>query len=376
MGRPNVGDEEDFTRRVGEMLRRRWFTNDGPSVVELERLLAERLEVEECVVVCSGTTALRLMVRAADLSGEVLVPSFTFVATAHALAWEGLTPVFCDIDPVTWNLDSQACEDVVTPETKAVVGVHLFGRPCDVESLRAFAARHGLQVFYDAAHAFGCTHGGRPIGGFGRAEAFSFHSTKAFHTFEGGCVATNDVELANRVRLLRNFGFRGIDDVAGLGVNGKMPEVCAAMGLSNLACFDSLVEVNRQAFAAYRRGMAGTPGLRLRSYDDGQEQNWHYVVVEVDESSFGLRRDQVVQVLNAENVLARRYFYPGVHAMEPYRSRDPDAGSRLPATVAAGSRVLVLPSGQSLRTEAIDEVCSILRRASSQSGEIQRLLGR
>jgi dTDP-4-amino-4,6-dideoxygalactose transaminase len=186
VSQPNIGDREAFLARVDSMLDRRWFTNDGPYVAELERRLADRLRVKHCVVVCNGTVALQLAVRAAGLRGEVLLPSWTFIATAHALQWEGLTPVFCDIDARTWTLSPESCEAAITSRTAAILGVHLFGEPCEVMGLQAVARRHGLQLLFDAAHAFGCGYGGHPIGAFGAAEVFSFHATKAFHTFEGG----------------------------------------------------------------------------------------------------------------------------------------------------------------------------------------------
>jgi len=375
VGRPGVPGRAAFLERVEAMLARRWFTNDGPYVVELEERIARKVGVKHCVLVSSGTTALCLLASAARLEGEVIVPSFTFVATAHALEWMGIVPVFCDIDLETWNLDAAACEEAIGPRTRAILGVHVFGRPCDTAALGEVAERNGLPLFFDAAHAFGCTHGGREVGSFGAAEVFSFHATKAFHTFEGGAVTTNRDDLAAAIRLLRNFGFRGLDDVSALGINGKMPEVCAAMGLSNLGEFEATVAANRATFEAYREELAEVPGLEIRDYDAAERHNWHYAVLQVaDEEAFGLGRDALVRVLVAENVLARRYFSPGVHAMEPYRTRDPSAGNRLPRTVRVAARSLGLPAGAEVSRDQVERVCAIVRSASARSPEIRDAL--
>jgi dTDP-4-amino-4,6-dideoxygalactose transaminase len=376
VGRPSVRNREAFFRRAETILDGRWLTNNGPCVVELEERIAARVGVNHCVIVSSGTTALSLLARAAKLTGEVIVPSFTFVATAHALDWLGIVPVFCDIDADTWTLDASACEAAIGPSTSAIIGVHTFGRPCDVEALRVVADRHNLPLFFDAAHAFGCSHDGREIGSFGAAEVFSFHSTKVFHTFEGGAIATNDGALADELRLLRNFGFRGLDDVGGPGINGKMPEISAAMGLSNLEVFDLTVDANRATFQRYREHLAGIPGLLLRDHATEDRRNWHYVVVEVaDDEAFGLNRDALAHVLAAENVFARRYFFPGVHAMEPYLSRDPKAGERLSRTVCAAARSLVLPAGPEISPDHVERVCTVIRAAGAHAPAVLKALG-
>ena len=211
VGRPNLGGKESLLRYTGEIYDRGWLTNNGPLVQELESRIAARIGVEHCVAMCNGTVALEIAIRALGLDGEVIVPSYTFVATAHALHWQEITPVFADIDPATHNLDPDAVRRMITPRTSGIIGVHLWGRPAPVEALQAIADEHGLQLMFDAAHAFGCSAAGRRIGGFGRCEVLSFHATKVFNTFEGGAVATNDGELAQAMRLMRNFGFSGYD---------------------------------------------------------------------------------------------------------------------------------------------------------------------
>lgn len=371
VNRPNVGDRAVLHARMEEMLDRRWFTNGGPLVEELEGRLARYLGVRHCVLVCNGTMALELAFRALDLTGEVIVPSLTFVATAHALLWQGIEPVFCDIDPETWNLDPVACEALVTPRTTAIVGVHLWGRPCDTSGLAAVAERYGLRLLFDAAHAFGCTHEGKMIGGFGDAEVFSFHATKVFHTTEGGAVTTDDDDLAARLRLLRNFGFTDYDTVKALGTNAKMPEMSAAMGLTNLEHLDRFFAQNQRTYETYRQELEEAPGLRLLPYDARESHNRHYMVLEVDEAESGLARDHLLRILHAENVLARRYFYPGCHRSEPYVSRSPEVDRRLPYTNRATDRVLVLPGGAGVTSRQVRKVCSILRFAVSHAEPVR-----
>ncbi len=362
VGRPNIGDRADLFARIEGILDRRWLTNDGCQVRELEARLAEFLGVRHCIAVCNGTVALQVMAKACGLVGEVIVPSFTFVATAHSLEWQGVTPVFCDIDPLTHNIDPSKVEALITDKTSGILGVHVWGRGCDVEALESIAERHGLTLAFDAAHALACSHGGRMIGNFGAAECFSFHGTKFFNTFEGGAITTNDDEVAARCRLARNFGFDSPDHVVSVGINGKMNEVCAAMGLTNLEALSDFIDVNERNHRAYAVGLDGIAGVRLAEYPESERSNYQYVVIEIDETA-GLTRDEIQAVLLAENVLARRYFYPGCHAMEPYRSR-PMRGP-LTETERLSTRVLSLPTGTSVGPEDISVICDIVRAAMS-----------
>ena len=196
VGRPNIGNRGRLLERINDILDKRWLTNAGPYVQELEQRVAEIAGTRHCIAMCNGTVALEIAIRASGLRGEVIVPSMTFVATAHALQWQEITPVFCDIDPQTYNLDPHSVEKMITPRTTGIIGVHLFGRPCDIEALDRIARQHNLKLLYDAAHALGCSYHGRPIGSFGDAEMFSFHATKFLNTFEGGAIVTNDDGLA------------------------------------------------------------------------------------------------------------------------------------------------------------------------------------
>lgn len=367
VGRPNIGNRKALIERINDMLDRRWLTNNGPYVQELERRIADYLGVKHCIAMCNATVALEIAARALDFHGEVIIPSFTFIATAHALQWQEITPVFCDVDPTTHNIDAGKVEALITPRTTGIVGVHVWGRPCPVDALEEIARRRGLKLMFDAAHAFGCTYKGRMIGNFGQAEVFSFHATKFFNTFEGGAVVTNDDDLARKIRLMTNFGFAGYDNVIYVGTNGKMTEVCAAMGLTGLESLDDFIAANRRNYAAYQDGLRDIPGLRLISFDESERNNYQYMIVEVDETVAGISRDDLVRVLQAENVLARRYFYPGCHEMEPYRSYFPHAGLLLPETERLTQRVMSLPTGTAVGPEEIAEVCAILNLAVRES---------
>jgi dTDP-4-amino-4,6-dideoxygalactose transaminase len=373
VGRPNIGDRERLLERIGDILDRRWFTNDGPVVQELEGRICELTGVEHCVAMCNGTVALEIAIRALGLRGEVILPSYTFIATAHALKWQEINPVFCDIDSRTHNLDPGRVESLIGEQTTGIIGVHLWGRACDVEGLSRIAERHDLALIFDAAHACGCSHGGRMIGGFGRAEVFSFHATKFINSFEGGAVVTHDAALAERMRFMRNFGFAGYDNVVSVGTNGKMTEVCAAMGLTSIEALDEIVAANRANYEGYVRGLGPVAGLSLLAFDEVERNNYQYVVVQVDESEAGLSRDEVVELLFSEGVLARRYFHPGCHRMEAFRKLTPEP-PQLPATERVAARVLLLPNGTSVGGDEIATICALLDRAVSHAPAVRRRL--
>lgn len=363
VGRPNLGSKARLLEQIDGIYERAWLTNNGPLVQEFEHRLARRLEVRNCIVTCNGTSALEIASRGLELSGEVIVPSMTFVATAHALLWQGIQPVFCDIDPMTRTIDPEKIEALITSRTTGIIGVHLWGRSCDTEAIEGLANRHGLKVLYDAAHALGCRRDGRPIGGFGDAEVFSLHATKIINSFEGGVIATDDDDLASRLRLLINFGFDGLDRVTYLGSNGKMHEASAAMGITSLESLDHFIGVNNRNMDAYRRGLEGIHGVNLLTDSPRDETNDHYVVIEVDQAKSGLSRDGLMKVLHAENIFARRYFYPGCHRMEPYLSQNPRPRTDLPVTEFTAERVLCLPTGTSVTAGDIAVICEKIGEA-------------
>ncbi|MBE9052089.1 aminotransferase class I/II-fold pyridoxal phosphate-dependent enzyme [Nostocales cyanobacterium LEGE 11386] len=361
VGRPNIGNRDRLLDRINDMLDRRWLSNNGVFVQEFELQVAKYLGVKHCIAVCNGTIALELVIRALELKGEVIIPSFTFIATAHALQWQEITPVFCDVDPKTHTLNPWQLESLITPRTSGIIGVHVWGQPCDVETLTEVANKHHLKLMFDASHAFGCSHRGTMLGNFGTAEVFSFHATKFINTFEGGAIVTNDSELNQKLRLMKNFGFAGFDNVIYLGTNGKMSEISAAMGLTSLESLEEFIEVNRHNYLCYLEGLAGIPGVSLFPMNEAEKHNYQYVVLEIDEEQTQVSRDLLLKILHAENVIARRYFYPGCHRMEPYRSYFPHAGLLLPETEKLARRVLILPTGTATSKADVSKICQIIR---------------
>jgi len=374
VGQPNIGNRDSLINRINHILDRGWLTNNGSFVKEFECKVAQSCGVKHCIAMCNGTVALEIAVRALGMTGEVIVPSFTFVATAHCLQWQEITPVFCDISPETYTIDPVCIERLITPRTTGIIGVHLWGRPCETERIASIAKKHDLKLLFDASHAFGCTHQQKNIGGFGHAETFSFHATKFLNTFEGGAITTNDDRLAEKIRLMKNFGFKGMDKVIYLGTNGKMNEVCAAMGITSLESREEFISANRQNYHRYCSELSGLSGIRARTYDEDQKNNFQYVVVEIDKNKTILNRDQFMKILHAENVRARRYFYPGCHRMEPYRSFYPNAGLMLPETEKAAEKVLCLPTGTAVLPEDAQKICQIIRVAVENREQISKRL--
>lgn len=372
VGAPIVEPEtrERYHRLMEEVFERNWLTNDGPLARQLEEEIARLHAVRHCALVCNATIAQVLLLRALDLKGEVVLPSFTFVATAHACVWQGLVPVFCDVSPDSLMAGPAEVERALTSGTRAVIGVHLFGNVCDADGLAATCARRGLALVFDAAHAFGCARGERPIGGSGRAEILSFHATKAFSTFEGGAVLTNDRDLDARIRALRNFGFRGYDDVAWLGLNGKLSESAAALGLASLPVLEERRARCRTIYEAYRDRLGEIPGVRVLPVGKEGRSNYHYVPVLIDAEAFGISRDLLCRLLWAENVLARRYFHPGLHRMAAYAQSVPNLS--LPVTEAVSERILCLPSGFASPIATVERIVGLFREARARAQDLPR----
>ncbi len=374
VGRPNIPDRAGLFERFNSILSSGRLTNDGPLVREFERRVASHTGVKHCIATSSGTMALQILARALELTGEVILPSLTFIASAHALHWIGLQPVFADVDPGTWCIDPASVESLISPQTSAILGVHLWGRPCDQRALGRLTDLYGLKLLFDGAHAFGCSHGGVPVGNFGDAEVFSFHATKFVQAGEGGAIVTNDSGLADRARRLRNFGFTAVDTVSGPGINGRMNEFSAAVGLSSLDQIDRIRAVNQRNLYQYRDELAAVPGIHVMDFDPSETNNWQYVVLEIHESRSGIDRDLLARLLQAEGVLARRYFLPGCHRAEPYRLHARNSLSGLRNTDNILKRVLTLPNGLSISTSDVRAVCGLIQFAVRNAGEIQRQL--
>ena len=372
VGKPAVVNRNMLFERIDGILDRGWLTNNGPEVQAFEKKISEITGVKNCIAVCNATVGLEIAIRALGMRGEVILPSFTFVATAHSLQWQEITPVFCDIDPKTHTIDPKKILSLITPKTSGILATHVWGRPCQIDALTKIAKEHNLKLLFDAAHAFSNTFNGVPIGNFGDAEVFSFHATKFINTFEGGVIATNDDDLAERIRLMKNFGFKGLDNVIYLGTNGKMNEVSAAMGLVSLSSIDQLISHNKTNYKKYSDCLNGLPGISVASYNESDRNNYQYIVLEVEERLSGLSRDRLIDILHAENIRCRRYFYPGCHNMEPYRSYYPNANLLLRETEKLCSEVLLLPSGQAVDVEMIETISGIIKFCVENSEEINK----
>ncbi|MEZ5464436.1 MAG: DegT/DnrJ/EryC1/StrS family aminotransferase [Lysobacteraceae bacterium] len=371
--RPVQPNRQTLHEHLDAILDRNWYTNNGPLVRELELRLARQMQVRNCVLCSSATMGLELLSRTLNLTGEVIVPAFTFVATAHAFLSNGGNPVFCDIDAETMTMSPEHCAKLVGRNTRAICAVHLWGRPAKIAAFQAIADEYDIPLLFDAAHAFGVSIHGRPIGGFGRAEVFSFHATKLFHTMEGGAVTTNDDELADQIRQQRNFGFVGYDETDGPGTNAKMTEMSAAFGLSALDCFNETRERSREVYKRYQRLLAELPGMDLVEQYDNPTHHRQYVVALLDESAFGLTRDQLIESLHAENIIARRYFAPGCHRLQPYATRE--GGSPvLETTDRIVQRVIVLPGGAAITNAEIDLVVDRLTSIHRYAARIRTAL--
>lgn len=369
VGRPNLPDKEAFFRAVGDIWDSKILSNNGPFVLELEERFCDLAGTQHAVAVCNATLGLQLVARAMELKGEVILPSFTFIATPHAFTWEGLKTVFCDVDPQTHTLDPSCIEPLITDETCAIAGVHLWGNACNGNALGEIAKSNGIRLIFDAAHALGTKKESFDCD----AEVYSLHATKIVSGFEGGVIVTNSDLLAHKLRSLRNFGFAGYDDVRGLGTNAKMSEVAAAMAICGLDQLNGMVEKNRENFALYENALAEFEGIALQAPADRAHSHHQYVVVRVNESETGLNRDALMRALWAEGVRARRYFFPGCHRAEPYYWENRDCLGRLVVTEELCAEVLVLPTGTSVGEEEIESIACLMRTCLDASRRIVEL---
>lgn len=346
---------------------RHYYANHGPLVNELDRVLAETLQVEHAISVTNGTVALMLLAKALEISGEVIVPSFTFPATIQALVWAGLEPVFCDIDSETHTITAELVEKRITNKTVAVMGVHLWGRACEPESLSVLCEKYELKLLFDAAHAIGCKHKGRFIGSFGSGEVFSFHATKVLNGAEGGCITTNDANLADRLKTMRSFHPSETYTDVPLRFNAKMSEAQAALVLLSMKDLKKNIAANRARYQAYIIGLADIPGLTCIEYVE--VNNYQYIVIEVDDEVFGLSRDILVGVLKSENILCRKHFYPGVHNWPQYKLES----LLLENTDALCKKIMQLPNGQAASVNDVNKICQTICeiRGSRTSVELQ-----
>lgn len=360
VGQLYMPEWDDFEDTFRGIFSRHYYTNHGPLVCEMDERFAAHLGVRNAVCVTNGTVSLMVAAQAMNLKGEVIVPAFTFPATVQALYWAGLKPVFCDVDPHTHNINAELAAPLITDRTSAILGVHLWGRACDPDGLQSLCDMHDLSLFFDAAHAIDCKFGNKKIGGFGRVESFSFHATKVLNGAEGGCLTTNDDDLAACIRTARNFHLSETYAKVPVRINGKMSEAQAAMVLLGLKGIDKNIANNKMLFEAYRQQAAAWKGLRMVDTTGGEESNYQYGVFEVVPEKTLLSRDQMFYLLRAENVLARRYFYPGAHRNKPYDTLFPEYLETLPTTDHLSTHLLQLPIGAGVSPEQVEKISDLI----------------
>jgi dTDP-4-amino-4,6-dideoxygalactose transaminase len=359
--RPTMPALDEYTEYLRGIWDRRWLTNEGMLHQELERKLCDYLGVEHLSLFCNGTIALLVALQALRInSGDVITTPFTFPATAHVLYWNGIRPVFCDIDENTFNLDPTRIERLIGPDTKAILAVHVYGTPCDVEAIQAIADRHGLHVIYDAAHAFGVKYRGRSILEYGDLSMLSFHATKLFTTIEGGALISRNVAQQRRINSLKNFGIAGEEEVIGPGINGKMDEFQAAFGLLHLRQVTREIAHRAALTAIYRERLGGISGLKLLHDMEGVEPNYGYFAVQVDAREYGISRDDLFRVLRNCNIISRKYFYPLVSRASCYAALPSAEPGRLPVAERVASQVLCLPIYGTLGAETAHHICDVI----------------
>lgn len=362
---------ERYTEAFRGIFERQYYTNQGPLTRILEERLQTFLGVRHAICVTNATIGLMMAADALELTGKVVLPSFTFIASAHSLTWAGLEPVFCDVDPQTHQIDTRRAGDLIDGGVSAIMAVNLWGGATDVAALSALAESAGIQLYFDSAHSFGCRIDGRPMGRFGRLEVFSFHATKILNATEGGCICTDDDDLAARLRNIRSsYGAGGPVQVVRTA-NGRMSEAQAAIALMSLDDFEANRDNNERLFRRYEEGLRDIPGMRLVHPRGVSHTNFQYLVCEIDESHFGLSRDALVEALRAENVLARRYFYPGIHRCIPYDQELSRYHDRLPVTDRLCATCVQLPIGALVSPSAVDQICDFLSRVRLRAREIQ-----
>jgi dTDP-4-amino-4,6-dideoxygalactose transaminase len=364
LARPALADPDAVARSAQAILASGMLTN-GPTVRELEARAAGYLGVRHCIAVSSCTAGLMLVLRASGLSGDVVLPSFTFSATAHAVAWNGLRPKFADISPRDLLLDPEAAARSAGVRTSAILATHTYGTPCDVEALQELAGQNGIRLFFDAAHAFGSRRGADMIGGFGDAEVFSLSPTKVLIAAEGGIIATNDDDLAERCRIGRDYGNPGDYDTRFLGLNARMSELHAATALGSFEDLEERIAERNRLAERYRKAVDGLPGIDFPAVAEGDRSTYKDLTVLIDGEAFGMEADGVARALAAEGIQTRRYYSPPVHRQRAYRSLVP-ANGPLPVTDLVATRVLTLPLWTGMTDQQVDGVGHALARLAAR----------
>lgn len=364
--RPMLPPLEKYTELLAEVWDTGHLTNGGPQHDALEAALGRFLGTNNISLFNNGTIALITACQAMRLTGEVITTPFTFAATPHVLSWNNITPVFADIDPVTMNLDPRNIEPLINGRTSAILAVHVFGQPCDVYAIEKIAARHGLRVIYDGAHAFGARIDGRPVTDFGDATMLSFHATKLFHTAEGGAVVARDASVKTRIDLLKNFGIQDESTVLMPGINGKMNELQAALGLLTLEMVAEEQQRRSRVAAIYRERLADIAGLILPSAMEKNMSSYQYFPVRIREEACGVSRNRLVEGLRAFNIYARKYFYPLCSEYSCYRMLPSASSAYLPAAHRVADEIMCLPFYGALPDGSVHRICDVILFLLSQ----------
>jgi dTDP-4-amino-4,6-dideoxygalactose transaminase len=357
--RPFMPPLDEYCQGLEEIWRNKWLTNNGPVLQRYTKKMKNFLDVENTVMFNNGTLALQIGLQGLGISGEVITTPFTFVATTHALHWNKIRPVFCDIEPDHYTLDPEKVEAAITPWTTAILAVHVFGYPCNLDALADIARRHNLKLIYDAAHAFGVKIDGKSVARYGDLSMFSFHATKLYHSLEGGMLIFPNPSLKTEVEYLKNFGFKNEVEVVMPGTNAKMNEMQALMGLTMLKYMPQLIEKRRVITELYREQLQSVPGIHLPPLPSGEiDYNYAYFPIEIDERDFGISRDQLYEKLKEYNIFTRRYFYPLICDFACYRNVmvvDP-----LKTAYGVAERILVLPIYYDLELDDVNRICEIV----------------
>ena len=359
---PLLPNLDEFTESLKEIWESKWITNNGQFHQKLEAALAEYLKVPYVSLFTNGTLPLLTALQALRITGEVITTPYSFVATTHALWWNGIKPVFVDIDPSTGNIDPQKIEAAITPRTTAILPVHVYGKPCDTEAIQSIADKYGLKVIYDAAHAFGVEVNGESLLNAGDMSTLSFHATKVFNTIEGGAMVMHDEKTKQRIDYLKNFGFANEIEVVGPGINSKMDEIRSAYGLLNLKQVDSAIAARQKVAVAYREALRNVDGISFWDDMPGVRHNYSYFPIFVDAEKYGMTRDELYMKMKDQGVWGRRYFYPLISEFSTYRSLESSRPENLPNAHRMADTVICLPMHHALREEEINRVIDCIIR--------------
>lgn len=356
--RSSMPPMEEYIDEIKELWDSHWLTNMGAKHRQLETELKEYLGVEGVSLFTNGHMALELAIQAMNLSGEVITTPFTFASTTHAIVRNGLTPVFCDVDPEDFTIDVNQLESLITDRTSAIIPVHVYGSICNVEEIERIAKKYGLKVIYDAAHTFGVKYKGKGIGAYGDASMFSFHATKVYNSIEGGAITFHNEEFGEQLQRLKNFGIRSEEVIDSIGANAKMNEFQAAMGLCNLRHVEEEIEKRRKVYEKYVELLSNVEGIQLLKQQEDVQSNYAYFPVVFHEKEFGASRNEVCEALKQEEIYVRKYFYPLTNEFDCFHGKY-DVNDT-PVALHISKRVLTLPMYADLSIEAVERICNII----------------